>query len=111
MKTLHLTIDSRDAKKTNITVVGNGYTESLVNEEMTSHSQVILPFIDLALKKHGDSVSDIQDITVLVDQGSFTGRRVGVTIAQTLGYLLNIPVNGNSANEPIEIPYEQDKWK
>ncbi len=111
MKTVHLTIDPRETKKTTVTIAGNGFTETLANEEKTSHSQVILPYIAEALKKHDVTLSDIQDITVLVDHGSFTGRRVGVAIAKTLGYLLNIPVNGTFADESLEIPYEEDKWK
>ena len=111
MKTLHLTIDSRDAKKTVVTVAGDGYEEIVVSEALQAHSQVILPYIDEALKKHAATLTDIADITVLVDHGSFTGRRVGVTIAQTLGLLLHVPVNGKPAGEPIDIPYEEDKWK
>jgi len=111
MKTLHLTIDSRDSKKTQILLAGDGYTEVLMNEQVTAHSQVILPFIEEALKKHDSTTADLSDITVLVDHGSFTGRRVGVIIAQTLGFLLGIPVNGKLAVEPIDIPYEEDKWK
>ena len=111
MKTLHLTIDSRDAKKTEISVVGDGVEEKVTSDAPQSHSQVILPYIEEALKKHAATLTDIADITVLVDHGSFTGRRVGVTIAQTLGVLLQIPVNGKPAGEPIDIPYEQDKWK
>lgn len=111
MKTLHLTIDPRDAKKTAITVTGADITEIRISEAQESHSQVILPFIEEALKKHGHVAADIKDITVLVDHGSFTGRRVGVAIAQTLGFLLGIPVNGKPAERPIDIPYEEDKWK
>jgi len=111
MKTLHLTIDSRDTKKTEITVVGAGISEILKSEAQQSHSQVILPFIESALKKHGATTADIKDITVLIDHGSFTGRRVGVVVAQTLGFLLGIPVNGKPAESPIDIPYEEDAWK
>ncbi len=111
MKTVHLTIDPRDVKKTTVTVTGEGFTESFVAGEKTSHSQVILPYIAEALQKHAVSVQDIQDITVLVDHGSFTGRRVGMAIAKTLGHLLHVPVNGKSADASIEIPYEEDRWK
>jgi len=111
MKPVHITIDSRDAKHTTITIVGDGYEEIIENDAMQTHSQVILPYIDQALQKHAATLTDIREITVLVDHGSFTGRRVGVTIAQTLGLLLHVPVNGKPAETPIDIPYEEDKWK
>ena len=111
MKPVHITIDSRDAKHTTIAIVGDGYEEILANNTMQTHSQVILPLIEEALKKHAATLADITNITVLVDHGSFTGRRVGVTIAQTLGLLLHVPVNGKPAESPIDIHYEEDKWK
>ncbi len=111
MKPVHITIDSRDVKHTKITLCGVGYEEILTNMVAQTHSQVILPLIDEALKKHDATLTDIADITVLIDRGSFTGRRVGAAIAQTLGLLLHVPVNGKPAESPIEIPYEEDKWK
>ena len=37
---------------------------------------------------------DITEIEVHTGPGSFTGLRVGIAVATTLGKLLNIPVNG-----------------
>lgn len=39
-------------------------------------------------------LSDITEIQVKTGPGSFTGLRVGVSVAKTLGKLLHIPVNG-----------------
>jgi len=111
MKTLHLTIDAQDNNATKVMLDGKGFQEVIVNKDISSHSQVILPFIEKALKKHGRALSDIQDITVAVDHGSFTGRRVATAIATMLGHLLHIPVNGEPAEKAIDIPYEEDKWK
>ena len=67
--------------------------------------------LEKLLEKHGKTAQDIIDVTALVDHGSFTGRRVSVAIAKSLGFLLHIPVNGKNAEEAIDIPYEEDKWK
>lgn len=57
-------------------------------------SQTLLPFIlkELANQKH--SLEDITSIEVNTGPGSFTGLRVGVSVAQTLGWALKVPVNG-----------------
>lgn len=47
-----------------------------------------LPIID-ELK-----LSDVTEIEVVTGPGSFTGLRVGAAVANTLGLLLDIPVNG-----------------
>ncbi len=110
-KDLKLKIDSRDAKKTKLELIGASLTDMVLYEGTNAHSQVILPLIEELLKKHAGHVSDITAIEVLVDHGSFTGRRVGAVIGVMLGTLLHIPVNGVPAETPFEIPYEEDKWK
>lgn len=110
MKSLHITIDAQDNTATKVILDGQGIHEVIVNSSSPAHSQVILPFIEQALQKQGATLEDLCDITVLVDHGSFTGRRVAVAIAQTLGHVLHIPVNGSAAESPIKIPYEEDKW-
>ncbi|MFH0749333.1 MAG: hypothetical protein V1917_00265 [Candidatus Gottesmanbacteria bacterium] len=108
---IKLIIDSRDAKKTTISVVGQSFTDKITNKGANVHSQVILPLIERLIKKHDCRLADICAIEVCVDCGSFTGRRVGVVIATMLGSLLHIPVNGAFADTLVDIPYEEDKWK
>lgn len=68
-------------------------------------SQMTLPLIKQLTAEAGITVSDITAITVAEGPGSFTGLRVGAAIANALGYLLDIPVNGKKA---LVIPtYEQ----
>ena len=67
-------------------------------------AQVVLPMIDALLKKHKLSLKDIDEISVETGPGSFTGLRVGVSIANALGYALNISVNGmplGTSAEPV----------
>ncbi len=49
--------------------------------------------ISTMLVKHNVSLSDLDLITVKTGEGSYTGIRVGLTVANTLGWLLDIPVD------------------
>ena len=71
-------------------------------------SQRLLPFIDEVLKKKKLTLKDLTGIEVNTGPGSFTGLKVGVSVAQALGWSLNIPVNGKNINkgESIEIKYK-----
>lgn len=62
-------------------------------EEIKSDmSSKILPIIDLILQKSNLSIKSINKIFVVTGPGSFTGVRIGVTIAKTIAWSLNIPV-------------------
>ncbi len=51
-----------------------------------THSVTLLPMAESVLKKAGMKVSDIDLFAVTVGPGSFSGLRIGVTIAKTLAY-------------------------
>lgn len=55
-------------------------------------SSKVMPAIDEAFKKTNLEISNIDKIFVVNGPGSFTGIRVGVTIAKIMGYCLNIPI-------------------
>jgi len=59
-------------------------------------AQYLLALIDKTLKKEGRSLKDISTIEVNTGPGSFTGIRVGVSIANALGWALDVPVNGRN---------------
>ena len=71
-------------------------------------SQKLLPFIDELIKKEGKTIKDVKEIEVNTGPGSFTGLRVGVSVAQTLGWALGVKVNGKDvrSGEIIDIKYE-----
>lgn len=72
-------------------------------------AQRLLPFIDEVLKKEGKKLEDIKEIEVNTGPGSFTGLRVGVSVANALGWALGVPVNGKDLRkgEVIDIKYEE----
>jgi len=71
----------------------------------TRKAQVVLPLLEELLKKHQLTLQDLTGIEVNPGPGSFTGIRVGISIANTLGYLLHIPVNGEKVGELAEAKY------
>jgi tRNA threonylcarbamoyl adenosine modification protein YeaZ len=72
-------------------------------------SQVLLPMIVKILKKNKLSFNDLTGIEVNPGPGSFTGTRVGVSVANALGYALNLPVNGKRGKIVVPI-YEKSKF-
>lgn len=56
-------------------------------------SQVLLPLILKLLQPKTYNLKTLKAIEVETGPGSFTGLRVGVAVANALGFALNIPVN------------------
>ncbi|HJQ08378.1 MAG TPA: tRNA (adenosine(37)-N6)-threonylcarbamoyltransferase complex dimerization subunit type 1 TsaB [Candidatus Saccharimonadales bacterium] len=48
--------------------------------------------IEAILKTHGKSLQDVQGIVCFQGPGSFTGLRMGLTVANVLAYGLGIPI-------------------
>ncbi|MBI2036478.1 hypothetical protein HYT17_02520 [Candidatus Microgenomates bacterium] len=53
-------------------------------------AQVVLPMIDSMLKKHNLQPTEIEKIEVNQGPGSFTGIRVGLSVANALRFALGI---------------------
>lgn len=66
-------------------------------------AQTLLPFIAEILAKEEGQLNELSEIEVHTGPGSFTGLRVGVAVANALGWSLKIPVNGKivSSNEAL----------
>ncbi|MGW5364323.1 tRNA (adenosine(37)-N6)-threonylcarbamoyltransferase complex dimerization subunit type 1 TsaB [Actinopolymorpha pittospori] len=58
------------------------------------HGELLAPGIAAVLDKAGADRGDLTEIAVGVGPGPFTGLRVGLTTARTLGHVLDIPVRG-----------------
>lgn len=63
----------------------------------TKTSPFLLPLIEEALRENNCTFKDITEIIVATGPGSYTGLRVGAAVANTLGFLLRVPVNGKKA--------------
>ncbi|HEX8932566.1 MAG TPA: tRNA (adenosine(37)-N6)-threonylcarbamoyltransferase complex dimerization subunit type 1 TsaB [Patescibacteria group bacterium] len=94
-------IDTTSNKEIKVGLVIDGKQDLVEQQIDYRKAQVVLPLIEELLKKHNLQLRDLTAIEVNPGPGSFTGVRVGVTIANTLGFLLNLPVNGEKAVEPV----------
>jgi tRNA threonylcarbamoyladenosine biosynthesis protein TsaB len=64
-----------------------------------NHSVRIMPAIQLLMKDCEQSPKDLTKIVVAQGPGSYTGVRIGVTIAKTLAWSLHLPLVGISSLE------------
>lgn len=75
--------------------------EKVIGEYITNvkknHSIRVMPSIESLLKDCDLKPADLTKIVVAKGPGSYTGVRIGVTIAKTLAWTLNIPLVGVSS--------------
>ncbi len=104
-----LKIDTTDRNKITVVIKENGKILDELIKEQEKGAQMLLPLIDEILKKNKKTLKDLSAIEVNPGPGSFTGTRVGVTVANSLGFALQIPVNGKKGK--IVLPkYEKSKF-
>jgi tRNA threonylcarbamoyladenosine biosynthesis protein TsaB len=66
----------------------------LVAERPMKHAEQLAPLIDRAMSEAGIVHQDLTAIAAGVGPGPFTGLRVGLVTARTLGFVLDVPVYG-----------------
>ncbi|MED3623217.1 tRNA (adenosine(37)-N6)-threonylcarbamoyltransferase complex dimerization subunit type 1 TsaB [Neobacillus thermocopriae] len=64
-----------------------------------NHSIRVMPAIQMLMRDCEKTPADLRKIVVAKGPGSYTGVRIGVTIAKTLAWTLNIPLVGISSLE------------
>jgi len=87
---MKLFIDTSNSEKIVVGLDDERFTADAREEK----AQMLLAFIDEVLKKKNRKIKDITEIEVNTGPGSFTGLRVGLSVANTIGWVLGIPVNG-----------------
>ncbi len=68
-----------------------------------NQTQVALPMIDKILKDKNIKIKDVDEINVNMEEGSFTGRRIGESIGNALSFALGIPVNFTKFSDILKI--------
>jgi tRNA threonylcarbamoyl adenosine modification protein (Sua5/YciO/YrdC/YwlC family) len=96
-----LIIDTADNKKNMVGLRINGKEYLQIEDVSLNRAQVILPMIDKLLRKHFLRPEDLSEIHVNTGPGSYTGLRVGLSIANALSLTLKIPINGKKVGEII----------
>lgn len=94
MKNLTLYLDTTKTDSVLVALKKEGKLISSLRGSSTKlKAQQTLIIIDRLLTKNRRKLSEIKDIEIAANPGSFIGLRVGFAIANTLGFLLNIRVN------------------
>ncbi|WP_102349587.1 tRNA (adenosine(37)-N6)-threonylcarbamoyltransferase complex dimerization subunit type 1 TsaB [Bacillus sp. Marseille-P3661] len=79
--------------------------QSIIGEYITNvkrnHSVQLMPAIHDLMKAVGIQPKQLERIIVAHGPGSYTGVRIGVTVAKTLAWSLNIPIVGVSSLEVL----------
>lgn len=79
--------------------------ETVIGEYITNlsknHSIRLMPAIQALMAEVGVKPAQLERIIVAHGPGSYTGVRIGVTIAKTLAWTLNIPIVGVSSLEVL----------
>ena len=84
----------------------NKITKSIPNE----HSKYAVSYIDELLKKSEITPKEVQSIMVVNGPGSFTGVRIGLTIAKVYALLNNIKVTLISSLKCLAIGNNKNKY-
>lgn len=99
MKTLSINTEKQHQIVVTLTIDEQTFMKE---REQQFGSQVLISLIEEVLAEAGISFSDLDQISVSKGPGSFTGLRVGVAVANALGYSLGIPVNGKKMEVDLE---------
>ena len=92
---MKLRIDTGDIVATKVTLYKGNMVVGEVVKEREKRSQVVLEAILEMLVSQKMQIVDIDELEVHLGPRSYTGLRVGVSVANTLQFLLGIPLNGD----------------
>ncbi len=95
-----IVIDTTDNTKTLIKLEGDDSSDEII-EPAKPRTQTTLLLVEKILKKNNLKPQELDEILVNTGPGSFTGTRVGVAIANALGFGLDVKVNGSKLKEAL----------
>ena len=78
---------------------GDSVVGEYISNIKKNHSVRVMPAIQTLMDECNIKPGDLSKIVVAEGPGSYTGVRIGVTIAKTLAWTLNIPMSGVSSLE------------
>ena len=99
---MKLYLDTSDNKKTVVALDD----DRLEKPTGTDKSQQVLDLIDQILKRNKKKLTEITEIEINLGPGSFTGLKVGVSVANALAWVLKIPINGGKIGKLAEPKYD-----
>lgn len=100
---MNLYLNTADAKTVEVSLKSGGKVIDKISDDNAFGSQVLLPLIDKLLIRNNIKLENLKGIEVHTGPGSYTGIKVGVAVANALGFGLEIPVNGKKME--LELNY------
>ncbi|MGH3320060.1 MAG: tRNA (adenosine(37)-N6)-threonylcarbamoyltransferase complex dimerization subunit type 1 TsaB [Streptosporangiaceae bacterium] len=88
---------------------GTAVLATVTSVDARRHGELLAPGIGAALRETGMGRHDLTEIGVGVGPGPFTGLRVGLVTARSLGYALDIPVHGVCTLDILAFEYGRDE--
>ncbi|MCL5114136.1 MAG: hypothetical protein M1372_03200 [Patescibacteria group bacterium] len=101
-----LIIESADSKKITVGLKTKEKKYFLRRRVGLRKAQIVLPMIEKLLDSHSLGLKDIGAVEVNTGPGSFTGLRVGISIANALGFFLGIRINGKKIRQLAQPLYK-----
>ncbi|MDD3401163.1 MAG: tRNA (adenosine(37)-N6)-threonylcarbamoyltransferase complex dimerization subunit type 1 TsaB [Eubacteriales bacterium] len=86
----------------------DGKIDSITLDSQLRHAETVLPSVDGLLEQNGTSIADMDAFCVDVGPGSFTGVRIGVTMANAFASATGKPVIGVNSLEALAYPARRD---
>ncbi|MCM0639785.1 tRNA (adenosine(37)-N6)-threonylcarbamoyltransferase complex dimerization subunit type 1 TsaB [Cellulomonas wangsupingiae] len=90
---MHLGIDTSGEVAAAL-VLDEVHAESLADDQPRRHAELLAPLIAELSERKGRPLRDVESIVVGTGPALFTGLRVGLVTARTLGLALGVPVHG-----------------
>ncbi len=76
-----------------LSLVIDGVEKQFVYEEgINNHSVTIMPYLEQILNKENLTLKELDEIIIGIGPGSYTGVRIGVTVAKMISYLNSINI-------------------
>lgn len=107
-----IVIDSSGSEAISVALETNGGKRHELKKPVSqSKAQEVLPMIEKLLIEQKLTLDGVSEIRVNTGPGSYTGLRVGLTVANMLGQLLGIGVNGRPVGEVVFPHYAGDLYR
>ena len=98
---MKLYIDTSNAETISVSLLEGEKKVKTLSDKNKFGSQALLPLIKKLLKEEKVKLESLREVMVHTGPGSFTGLKVGVSVANSLGFSLGILVNGKKIETNI----------